>query len=788
MTEPEADLKRLQRRLERERKARLEAEQVAESKTRELYDAVREVEEAHRYLGLLQRAAVAANEAATFEEAAAHVIADVVETTGWSVGHLYTADDTGEQMLPTTLWSLRDPEAAREFRQITEATPLANGEGLPGRVQATGRPAWIVDVTQDPNFPRARAATDIGVRAAFGFPVAAGARVVAVLEFFATEPVEPDEAMLEVMAHIGTQLAQVVERTAAQEALRTSEAHTRLIIETAGDAFIAIDADSTVLEWNQAAERIFGWSRDEILGRTLPETIIPEHQRDAHLRGLERFHATGHGAVIGRRIEITGRRRDGTELPVELTPWAVGTGDNVRFNAFVADITKRKEFERQLRHQALHDTLTGLPNRALLLDRLGHALARGRRERLLTAVLFIDLDRFKTINDTYGHDGGDRLLLAVAERLRAALRPSDTVARLGGDEFVVVCEALGNRHEAVAIAERLIGAMRAPVTLQGTAVVVSASVGLAVTEGDTHDPEQLLGDADLAMYRAKERRTGVYELFDESMRLRLAERLSIETALRAAIPRGELTTHYQPIVSLADGRWTAFEALARWCHPERGMVPPSEFIPVAEETGLIADLGGHIMRVACAQLASWMGAHPQFADATMAINVSVHQIEQDDFVESVATLLARLRCSARHLVLEITESAVMKDEALMVSRLAELRELGVGLAIDDFGTGYSSLGRLSRLPVDSLKVDRSLVAEIDASTTGEALVSAAIAVAHSLGLRVVAEGVETPSQRDALAALGCDAAQGYLLGPPVAAEEIDAALASWPRLSGTGSP
>jgi EAL domain-containing protein (putative c-di-GMP-specific phosphodiesterase class I) len=325
--------------------------------------------------------------------------------------------------------------------------------------------------------------------------------------------------------------------------------------------------------------------------------------------------------------------------------------------------------------------------------------------------------------------------------------------------------------------------MRTPVVIQGAEVVVSASVGVAVTQGDG-DPEQLLGDADLAMYRAKERRNGIYELFDESMRLRLAERLSIETALRAGLPRGEFFAHYQPIVALADGRWTGVEALARWRHPERGMVPPSEFIPVAEETGLIAPLGDWVLEEACTRLASWRDAYPDRAPGTVAVNVSVRQLEQDDFVAGIHALLDRLGFPPEQLLLEITESAMMRDEAMMVTRLADLRDVGVRLAIDDFGTGYSSLGRLSRLPVDTLKIDRSLVTEIDASPSGGALVSAAVAVAHSLGLRVVAEGIETPSQRAALEGLGCDEGQGFLLAHPLTADEVTAALADRSAASG----
>ena len=771
------DAERLRRRAARERKARLDAEAVAESTTRELYQTVQKLEATHKNLVLLERAAVAANEATTFDEAASRVLSDVLDATGWTLGHVYVTDESGRRMRPTAVWHVREEAATETFRRVTEATELEWGQGLPGRVLATGESAWIVDVTRDGNFPRAALADEIGVRGAFGFPVVVGGRVAAVLEFFTAEPAEPDEALLAVMAHIGTQLGRVVERTRAEDALRSSETQNRLIVETADDAFVAIDPASRILDWNHAAERTFGWAREEVLGLTLPDTIIPERHRDAHLIGLARFLSTGEGAVIGRRIEITARRRDGSELPVELTPWVVRGEDGVRFNAFISDITERKEFERQLRHQALHDALTGLPNRALLMDRLAHALARCRRESCITAVLFIDLDRFKAVNDNFGHDAGDQLLLAVASRLPDVVRPGDTVARLGGDEFVVLCEGLSNRRDAVDIAERVVTAIQRPVAIQGMEMVVAASVGVAINEGDG-DPEQVLGDADLAMYRAKERRSGVYELFDESMRLRAAERLSLENDLRAAVVSGALVAHYQPIVRLADGRWTGTEALVRWHHPQRGTVAPSEFIPVAEETGLIGALGEWMLEQSCRQHLAWRAAHGDSAPRKIAVNVSVRQLEQDEFVAQVRGMLTRLRFPPDELVLEVTESAVMRDQGTVVDHLAALREIGVRLAVDDFGTGYSSLARIDRLPVDTLKVDRSLVGAIDATGGGEALVSAAIAIGQSLGLGVIAEGIETRAQLDAIRRLGCEEGQGYLLARPMAANAIDAALRS----------
>jgi diguanylate cyclase (GGDEF)-like protein/PAS domain S-box-containing protein len=774
----EPEVVRLQRRLERERRARLEAEAIAEDTTRGLYEANRglrrsksDLAGASALVALLQRAVVAANEAGALEEAARTVLDEVCHYTGWPVGHLYVTDGHDE-LAPSTVWHTEQPERYQRFREVTERTRLRAGVGLPGRVLALGRPVWITDVTKDNNFPRARQAVDIGVRAAFGFPVLVGTEVVAVLEFFAQASIEPDEHLLETMAHIGAQLGRVVERTRAQHALRASEEQIRLVIETAHDAFVAIDVDGRIVEWNRQAEQIFGWAREHVFGRPLAETIIPPQHREAHATGLARFLHTREGPVLGRRLELTALHRDGHEFAVEITPWSVGIGEAQRFNAFVHDISERKEFERQLAHQALHEPLTGLPNRALLLDRLRHGLARGRRDETVTAVLFIDLDRFKAVNDSLGHEAGDQLLLAVAARLPGSLRPGDTLARLGGDEFVILCEDLADSHDAVSIAQRLITGLATPFALPAGEVFVSASIGIAVAHGTGHDAEELLGDADMAMYRAKERGRGIYELYDHTMRARLIHRLATEKALRHGVDHDELFVVYQPTVDLATAAVTGVEALVRWQHPERGLLAPAEFIPLAEETGLIVPIGAQVLRQACRQVSSWAHSGAGSPLLCAMVNLSLHQLD-DAFVNTVAEILHESGLQPERLILELTESALIHDDGSTMYHLGELRRLGVRLAIDDFGTGYSSLDRLRRMPVETLKIDKSFTAELETTLEGTPLVAAIITMAHSLGLRVIAEGVETPDQLSTLRRLGCDAAQGYLLSRPAPATDIE---------------
>jgi diguanylate cyclase (GGDEF)-like protein/PAS domain S-box-containing protein len=769
---------RLEKRLERERRARLEAEAIAEAATTDLYQSVQDLRSTSALVALLQRAAAAANEAATLEEAAGAAIDEVCGFMGWPVGHLYIVDAPG-RLSPTTVWHLddTDDEATRRFRRVTESAELYSGQGLPGRVLASGRPAWIPDVDHDDNFPRSNQAADIGVRAGFGFPVLVGSEVVAVLEFFTVEPAEPDESLLDIMANIGTQLGRVVERSRAEQALRSSEHQVRTVIDTANDAFVSIDESGRITEWNLQAERTFGWMREDALGRLLTETIIPPAHRAAHSAGITRFLESGEGPVLGRRVELEAVRQDGHLFPIELTPWAVPDGDGGwLFHAFIHDITERKLFQRQLEHQSLHDPLTGLPNRALLLDRLRHALLRARREETRTALLFVDLDRFKAVNDSLGHEAGDRLLLGVADRIPGVLRPGDTLARLGGDEFVILCEGLVDGDNAAIVAERVIDALSTPFRIAGSEVYVSASIGVAVAAGDAMEADELLGDADLAMYRAKERGKGVHEVFDESMRSALIDRLATEKALRRGIADGELVAHYQPVVDLNTGSVVGLEALVRWRHPERGILPPIEFVGLAEETGLIGRIGEWMLRQACWQARRWRDLHRQEPPLWVAVNLSVKELEQPHLVDDLVQLLAVNALAPEAIAIELTESVVMDDARAVLRRLWELKQLGVRLVIDDFGTGYSSLDRLRRMPFETLKVDRSFIADMDVAPGGTSLVAAIIAMAHSLGLGVVAEGVETLEQLAQLRRLGCDQFQGYLVGWPAPATEAEELL------------
>jgi diguanylate cyclase (GGDEF)-like protein len=446
-----------------------------------------------------------------------------------------------------------------------------------------------------------------------------------------------------------------------------------------------------------------------------------------------------------------------------------------RARNLAAIAVERRRFERRLEHQARHDVLTGLPNRSLIMDRVVRALERGRRHGVDLAVLFVDLDNFKVINDSQGHSVGDQLLERVADRFRDAVRSADTVGRFGGDEFVVICEDVGGEAGARTVAEQLARALHRPLSIHGTEVHVTASIGIALASDVDVDPSALIRDADAAMYRAKELGRAGHVLFRPELHERMVRRLELEGALRNALEDDELTIHYQPVVRLVDGHLVGVEALVRWNRPGVGLVRPDEFISVAEEAGLIARLDRWVLYQACAQLAAWRRAGLDPA-LRVSVNLSARQLGDPALPRLVADALTRAGLTGDALVIELTESALAADVDSALGTLTRLGELGVQLAIDDFGTGYASLDYLRRFSMaHQLKIDRSFVADLDSGRSrDQAIVSASLVLARDLGFQPVAEGVETEAQRAALVALGCTHAQGYLFCPPVPPSDLEA--------------
>jgi diguanylate cyclase (GGDEF)-like protein len=478
-------------------------------------------------------------------------------------------------------------------------------------------------------------------------------------------------------------------------------------------------------------------------------------------------------AVSRDTIEfVDGRTFERHSMPQRIDGVTVGRVWSFR------DVTEQKRLEGELAHQAFHDALTGLANQALFRDRVDHALARAARVDAKVAALFLDLDNFKRVNDSFGHTAGDELLAAVASRIVECLRTSDTAARLGGDEFAVLLEDVASDAETEAVADRIIAALERSFPIGERDVFISASVGIAYPH-PTSTTDQLLSEADLAMYTAKRRGKGRWEAYQDEMHRALVDRLELEADLRRGLVRGELVVHYQPIVALTSGVMTGVEALVRWDHPERGRLAPDVFIPVAEESGLVIEVGRQVLLAACRQLRAWQQAHPgPAADLTGSVNVSPQQLQEDVVVAHVREALEASGLPASSLVLELTETAMMQDTEATIATLSALKELGVKLAVDDFGTGYSSLSYLQRFPVDVLKIDRAFVATLasDGDDQGS-LASTIVSLAKSLRLRAVAEGVETASQAAALTELGCELAQGYFYARPADGDTIGALLA-----------
>lgn len=660
----DSELARLTKRLERERRARLEAESIAERGLRELFQSKQEIL-------LLETIAEAANTAGSVQHAMQLGLDRICEYTGWSVGCFYlVAGDSATgtlEAVPTGVWHVPDPEPLRPFREMTDSLRFPAGVGLAGRILATGKPAWITDVTRDPDFLRAPAARQCGLRAAFGFPVLAGTEVVAVLEFYGKQGFAPDTRLLELMTLIGTQLGRVIERQRAYE-----------------------------------------------------------HMIDA-----------------------------------------------------------------------LHDPLTQLPNRAWFLTELDRAILRAARHpSYLFAVLFLDLDGFKVVNDSLGHLAGDQLIVQIASRLATGLRRDDTVAladwhrkgggdptlaRLGGDEFTILLGDIRDAHDGLRVAERVQHELRAPFLLGDQEVFASASIGIASSLTGYSSAQDILHDADIAMYRAKAQGKGRCELFDPSMQRQALARLQLETDLRHAIARGQLRLQYQPIVSLDQGTTRGFEALIRWDHPLRGLVFPAELIQLAEETGMNLVMGEWVLGEACKQLRAWQDRFSLTPPLTMAVNLSVKEFMSPEVHARVESAIRETGVAPPSVSLELTESGAMSDPERFRKIVGSLKQLGVRVTIDDFGTGYSSLSYLTRFPIDSLKIDRAFVSRIGEDVQNREVVRTIVKLARILKLDVVAEGTEDSAQADELKALGCERAQGYFFSHPLNAADMEALLERKPE-------
>jgi diguanylate cyclase (GGDEF)-like protein/PAS domain S-box-containing protein len=559
--------------------------------------------------------------------------------------------------------------------------------------------------------------------------------------------------------------------------LQAAEARTRSILDTARDGIVTFDKHGIIESLNPSIDQIFGYSVQELTGRNV-EILMPQLYQEENNKSFINDLLTLKLESTGVGREVVGRCKNGTTFPLELAVSEMYLDEQPVFTAIIRDITERKAVEQKLVHDAFHDKLTALPNRALFMARLEQAVEQRKRcASGLFALLFIDLDRFKLINDSLGHIIGDQLLISIAQRLQACLRPGDTVARLGGDEFAILVENLKETNEVIQLASRVHKKLSLAFNLNGHQVFATASIGITLSTNTSNKAEDLLREADTAMYSAKARGKACHDLFDRDMHDRALTRLQLETDLQQAIERQEFQVYYQPIVLLETGKITGFEGLVRWKHPLRGFIAPDQFISVAEETGLILPLGQWVLREACHQMRAWQIQFPRNKPLTISVNVSAKQLMQPNLTGQVAQILHETNLDARSLKLELTESVLMENTESVTAVMQQLKVLGVSLSLDDFGTGYSSLSYLHRFPIDTLKIDRSFVNKMTCGDKNLEIIRAIIMLSQALGMDVVAEGIETADQLAQLSQLQCKYGQGYFFFKPLDGATAGASIA-----------
>jgi diguanylate cyclase (GGDEF)-like protein/PAS domain S-box-containing protein len=738
-------------------------------------------ERAERRLATQYEVARLLAESATLVEAAPKILQVICESLNWDVdlGELWVAEPAARRLRCSGIW-LRDETEAPGSEQARHDRSVEPGEGLPERVWKAGESVWIADLAREPGFVPTAFPARLGLHAAFGFPIRFEGRVLGVVGVYSQEIRKPKEDLLNLFTAVGSQIGLFMERKRAEEELRVSEEKLSSILGSIDNIVWSLcPGTGEMFYLNAAAEKVWGRPvADFMSDKNLWLRSVHPDDRERMRRSLDELLEQG---VLTTQYRIL--RPDGEIRWLEDRVKVVHDqgGSPARLDGVATDITERKQYEASIEYLATHDALTRLPNRTLLADRLHQALAHAKRTGRPLALFFLDLDRFKDVNDSFGHALGDALLQAVAGRLLASVREGDTVARQGGDEFLILLSDLERMEDIEPVAHKIQRAMSQPFVIEGRELFIGGSIGASVYPADGEDMETLLKHADTAMYRAKEEGGAGFRLYAREMSHRAVERIRMENALRKAAEQGQFELYYQPKVELAGGRIIGAEALIRWRHPELGLVLPTRFIPLAEETGLIHGIGRWVLEAACLQSKAWQEAG--LAACSVAVNLSARQLRGGNLVNLVGQTLREVGLEGSHLELELTETLVMQDPEHFIPILGKLKDLGVGLSVDDFGTGYSSLSYLKRFPFDCLKIDQSFVRDIATDNNDAVIVRSVISLGHSLGLKVIAEGVETEEQLLFLCRHRCDDMQGYYSGRPLPAGEFARLLREGRRLA-----
>jgi diguanylate cyclase (GGDEF)-like protein/PAS domain S-box-containing protein len=694
----------------------------------------------------------------------------ICETEGWEYGQYWRLDEKADVLRFDGFWVTPSADAAiRSFFEKSRDVVFHRGVGLMGRVWESGEPLWVADISTDSRVLRKDIVRETGLRGAFRFPVTWRGKTIGVFDFASRQIREPDTRLLQAIHVIGSQIGQFLQRQRAEEVLRESEARFRFLTDLSTDWYWAQDAQHRFTEISGSVLEKTGLKTEEFVGKTPWD---PFFQIELSEKEWARYKAALDAHEPIRDFAYKQVLRDGgtAYYSVSCRPFHDDRGGFAGYRGVGRDITEQKRAEERIQYLATHDGLTGLPNRSMFSQLLNLAIPAAQRYERKFAVLFIDLDRFKIINDTLGHEAGDTLLKEISKRLKENLRPSDVVARLGGDEFVVLVPEVDDANQVATVARKILSTTIKPMIILGQERRVTASVGISMYPADAQDEESLMKNADLAMYLAKEEGKNNFQFYSKDMKSQSLEKMALETNLRQALEREEFSLHYQAKLDLKTGAITGVEALLRWQNTELGMVSPAQFIPVAEDTGLIVPIGKWVLRTACTQNMAWQ--HQGLPRVCMAVNLSARQFADPNLLEDIATVLRDTGMAPELLELEITESMVMSNIDRATKVLAAMSQMGVRLAIDDFGTGYSSLAQIKRFPIDTLKVDRSFIRDLMRNPEDRAITEVIIAMGKTLSLTIVAEGVETQEQETFLREHACDESQGYHFSKPTTPDKF----------------